>query len=169
MMADSGKSGRKRSKAGCGTETAEATGKRWRKRLLPLLVCLAFVPAPFALAANSEGYDNVPNTGDYGNDTPSGNDVMIDSDVSHNVVGGYAAGGIVENNSVTMIGGIVGADAGGYVFGGYAGANGEASANTVAVSGGTVSGIPSGARTYGGDIYGGLVTDGIANDNQVTV
>ena len=169
MMADSGKSGRKRSKAGCGTETAEATKKRWRKRLLPLLVCLAFVPAPVALAANGGGQDNVPNAGDYGNDTPSGNDVMIDSDVSHNVVGGYAAGGVVKNNRVTMIGGIVGADAGGYVFGGYAGASGEASANTVAVSGGTVSGIPSGARTYGGDIYGGLVTDGIANDNQVTV
>ena len=93
MKASNGKSGQKRSKTGHDTETAEATKKIWRKRLLPLLVCLAFVPAPFALAANGGGQDNVPNAGDYGNDTPSGNDVMIDSDVSHNVVGGYAAGG----------------------------------------------------------------------------
>ena len=73
------------------------TGKLWRKRLLPLLVCLALAPAPVALAANSGGQDNVPGTGDYGNDTPSGNTVTIDSDVANDAVGGYANAGTVEN------------------------------------------------------------------------
>ena len=87
MKADNGKSGQKRSKAGSDTGTADAPGKLWRKRLLPLLVCLALAPAPVTLAANSGGQVGKPvKAGDYGNDTPSGNTITIDANVQ-----GYAA------------------------------------------------------------------------------
>ena len=154
MKADSGKSGQKRSKAGCGTETAEATGKVWRKRLLPLLVCLALAPAPVALAANSGGQDNVPGTGDYGNDTPSGNAVTIDSDVTVNVVGGYTAAGTAENNQVTMTGGTVGED----VYGAFVNGNGTATGNSVTMTGGTVTDSFNGAYVNNGVVSGNSAT-----------
>ncbi|MCZ4052595.1 autotransporter domain-containing protein [Oxalobacter sp. OxGP1] len=182
MMTDSGKSGQKRSKAGCGTGTAEATGKVWRKRLLPLLVCLVFVPAPFALAANSGGQENVPGTGDYGNDTPSGNTVTIDSDVGNDVIGGYAITGAADNNRITMTGGTVGHT----VYGGIVDGNGTATGNSVTMSGGTIdtsfngayvnngvvsgnSATVTGSAQVGWNVNGAYVTNGNASGNSATV
>ena len=182
MMTDSGKSGQKRSKAGCGTGTAEATGKVWRKRLLPLLVCLVFVPAPFALAANSGGQENVPGTGDYGNDTPSGNTVTIDSDVGNDVIGGYAITGAADNNRITMTGGTVGHT----VYGGIVDGNGTATGNSVTMTGGTVtnsfngayvnngvvsgnSATVTGSAQVGGNVNGAWTQNGTASGNSATV
>ncbi len=181
MMADSVKSGKKWSKAGCGTSTVDAGGI-WRRRLLPVLVCLALAPAPFALAANSGGQDNVPKTGDYGNDTPSGNIVTIDSNVRGNVIGGYASAGAADNNQVTMTGGTVDHS----VSGAFVDGNGTATGNSVTMSSGMIdnsffgafvnSGVVSGNSatvldgTVEGNVIGGYALgDGTANGNTVTV
>ena len=180
MMADSVKSGKKWS----GGLRYEHRGCRgiWRRRLLPVLVCLALAPAPFALAANSGGQDNVPKTGDYGNDTPSGNIVTIDSDVGYDVIGGYASAGAADNNQVTMTGGTVGHS----VSGAFVDGNGTATGNSVTMSRGMInnsffgafvnSGVVSGnsatvlGGTVEGYVYGGYVwNNGAANGNTVTV
>ena len=50
--------------------------------MLPVCVLLILSSyIPFALAANDGGNPDIPNTGDYGNDTPSGNTVTIDANV----------------------------------------------------------------------------------------
>ena len=181
MMADSVKSGKKWSKAGCGTSTVDAGGI-WRRRLLPVLVCLALAPAPFALAANSGGQENVPNAGNYGNDTPSGNTVTIDSNVVNDVIGGYASAGAADNNQVTMTGGTVGHS----VLGAFVDGNGTATGNSVTMSSGMIvnsffgafvnSGVVSGnsATVLGGTVEGYVMGghalgDGAANGNTVTV
>ncbi len=180
MMTDSVKSGKKWS----GGLRYEHRGCRgiWRRRLLPVLVCLALAPAPFALAANSGGQDNVPKTGDYGNDTPSGNIVTIDSDVWHDVIGGYASAGAADNNQVTMTGGTVGHS----VSGAFVDGNGTATGNSVTMSSGMIvnsffgafvnSGVVSGnsATVLGGTVEGYVMGghalgDGAANGNTVTV
>ena len=181
MMADSVKSGKKWSKAGCGTSTVDAGGI-WRRRLLPVLVCLALAPAPFALAANSGGQENVPNAGNYGNDTPSGNTVTIDSNVVNDVIGGYSSAGAADNNQVTMTGGTVGHS----VLGAFVDGNGTATGNSVTMSSGMIdnsffgafvmSGVVSGnsATVLGGTVKGHVMGghafgDGTANGSTVTV
>ena len=132
------------------------TAKTWRKRLLPLVVCLALVPAPFALAANSGGQDGVPvNAGDYGNDTPSGHTVTIDSDVAEGVYGGYTTGTeSAHDNNVMVSAGSIRYN----VYGGYAN-SGDATNNQVTMTGGEV----------GVQLVAGLTQTGNADGNSITL
>ena len=174
----------------CRPKRVEIGGARgaagvWRRRLLPWLVCLAFAPASVALADNSGGQTNVPNAGDYGNTTPEGNTVMIDSNAV-DVYGGYTdvADAVVRNNRIIMTDGsiaeatggrmegdgaamynavsISGGTVGAYVYGGYVDAEGDAMGNRVAVSGTDT--------VIGDSIYGGYVyTTGVSEANRVAV
>ena len=70
-----------------------------RHLFVPTLLCLALFPASFALATKSGGYENTPNTSDYGNKVSlTDNDVWITGEtISGNVFGAYTT----ENNPAT--------------------------------------------------------------------
>ena len=154
----------------CGSVAVADTGRIWRKRLLPVLVCLALSHVPFALADDNGNVKVVDSdtTGDiYGGQVRDGstldNSVSIESDVTvtGDVYGGSVHnGGDSGNNRVTVA---AGAEVTGFVRGGYvelrALPNGGAYGNVVTVDSGKV----------GQYVIGGFARNDAANGNYVTI
>ena len=87
----------------------DRSGKRpssLRRLFVPTLLCLALFPASFALAEKSGGYENIPESGDYGNkDSLIGNDVRITGkQIRGSVYGAYTTDNpaAVSGNNVTV-------------------------------------------------------------------
>ena len=138
---------------------------------------------PLAAQANSGLSDKpqeIPGLGKFyvGSNGAADNVVIIDRDLPEKnvgVIGGYTENGDAVNNSVSIIGGEVGAVYGGYgdyaeqnkvnmsggevvfVCGGYA-QKGNAEQNKVNISGGTVTRYVSGGSSYDGNAIGNSVS-----------
>ena len=151
------------------------SGKRpssLRRLFVPTLLCLALFPASFALAEMSGGYENIPESGDYGNkDSLTGNNVRITGEqIRGSVYGAYTTNNpaAVSGNSVT----VSDFEFTKQIFGGYAKASGsEATAavnsNSVTVSEDSeVNGDISGGYA---DAYYGTQNTEYATGNTVTL
>lgn len=108
---------------------SEKSGKR-KKDLpslyllfVPTLLCLAMFPTSFALAEMNGGYNNIPESGDYGNRVSlTNNDVRITNEtISGDVYGAYTENNpaVASGNRVTIINSNIGED----IFGGSADAS----------------------------------------------
>ena len=87
-----------------------------------------------------------------GNGAATGNIVIFNGgSVTENVYGGQSAGGLAQNNSVTMTNGSAK-----WLLGGYSN-SGDASGNRVEVTGGTLSGGVNGGETTSGNATGNSV------------
>lgn len=107
-------------------------------------------------AANSGGNADSPETGDYSGGSDTQNQVVIDSDVTNNVYGGYDSTNQVERNTVTVADN---AEIGGMVCGGFS-SGAIVSANTVTVNSGTIE---------NDFIYGGYSENNSAQGNKVFI
>ena len=98
------------------------------------------------------------------NSDVTGNSVSIsDSTVYGSAYGGYAGTGNVIRNSVVISGGTVRGDVyGGYVFANYPGASGDATGNSITLSG---AADVSQAELYGGHVMG----SGAVSDNKLII
>ena len=161
----------------------DRSGKRpssLRRLFVPTLLCLALFPASFALAEMSGGYENIPESGDYGNkDSLTGNDVRITGkQIRGSVYGAYAKASDSSENATATINNSVTISSRskvtGNIYGGFADDSISENA-TVTANGNSVT--VSGNSEVNGDISGGFAeaafgnkkTSVTANDNSVTV
>ena len=161
----------------------DRSGKRpssLRRLFVPTLLCLALFPASFALAEKSGGYEDVPESGYYGNkDSLTGNDVRISGEtISGSVYGAYAKASDSSENATATINNSVTISSRskvtGNIYGGYAddhvseNATVTANGNGVTVSGNSeVNGNITGG--YADAAFGNKKTSVTANNNSVTV
>ena len=92
--------------------------------------------------------------------TATYNTAIIEGGTVYSVCGGFSADYTAQNNTVEISGGEIGSTIyEGYVYGGKS-TNGDATGNTVTISGGTI---------YGGYVCGGESSNGNATGNTVTI